>query len=159
MKFCPNCGSSFADDVRVCGMCGHTFDPAFDPGGQRNQYAGFQGAQPPHYGNAYSRPPHYQPYYRAHLNSNMLIWSVLCASTLMAGNFITGVLGIIAAVYVFMAKDERTPEGEAEKLKTAKILNIIATVFFAILVILVIIAFIALVVIGVESGYSHMIYM
>ncbi|NMP37151.1 MAG: hypothetical protein GX051_03355 [Clostridiales bacterium] len=151
MKFCPNCRSGLSDDVLVCGMCGYNFTQPGAAAGQFNQ---------PFNDNrsGFYPPPYYAPpRYFARLNTGMLVWSILCAATLFAGNYITGVLGIIASVYTVMARDEKSPQGEADKLRIAKTLDIIATIVFFLFLILVIAAAVLFVVMCNETGWYEYI--
>ena len=112
MATCPNCNTNIPDNATHCPNCGAA-----------------QPVQPPVQPPVYQQPPmpqmpYQQPYGTppsGQLSTGMLVWSII-------NIFLCTILGVIALVFTFMAKGAPTGEDEQSKLKTAKILNIIATI-------------------------------
>lgn len=92
------------------------------------------------------QPPYAQPGYPVYgapgftqprkANSGMLTWSIICIVLGVFSGLPSLVMGIVALVKTVNAAKALTPQAEAAMLKTAKTLNIVATVIGVLLLIL-----------------------
>lgn len=122
MATCPNCNTNVPDNAAHCPNCGAALSaqpPAQPPVYQQPVYQQPAYQQPPMPQVAYQQPYGTPP--SGQLSTGMLVWSII-------NIFLCTVLGVIALVFTVMAKGSPNGEDEQSKLKTAKILNIIATI-------------------------------
>ena len=143
MAFCKNCGADIGD-AKFCSACGtplqsDTTVPQADTAAPI--FADPSSAQP----EAQSVPTYTAPVYSAAdagaantaNTSGSLIFSIVnIVLGVFCCNIFTLILGIVAAVMTSQAKTAASNELAEQKLKTVKILNIIAVVLVALALIL-----------------------
>lgn len=135
MANCPNCNANLPEGAANCPNCGAVLQ-AQQPPVQQPPVQQAPAQQPP----VYQQPPMPQMAYQqpfgnppsGQTNTGMLVWSII-------NIFLCTILGIIGLVFTLNAKSAVTAEDEQSKLKTAKILNIIATIGGALSIIISII--------------------
>lgn len=169
MSICQFCGNENPENATFCGGCGAKFTQQETPEVQQNNqpYAQppvQQNDQPqvqPPYGQPYQQqppvqPPYQQPYVQPQYaqpyfnqpygqtanTTGQFVWSILNLI------FCCLILGIISLVTVNGAKSAMTKEEFDSKMKTAKTLNLIATIVGAVVYTL----YILLVIIGIGSS-------
>ena len=141
MAFCPKCGANVPDGTPQCPQCGVQMNAAQSQQPQQNYNNTAPQGYP--YGAPMGTPPSGQT------NTGMLVWSII-------NIFFCTILGIVALVFTLNAKNEATAELEQKKLKTAKTLNILATVFGALSIIFTIIY--AVVIVGIAGATMDYYY-
>jgi len=116
---CANCGAENAQNSQFCERCG----------------APLLQTQPPPYQQAPGAVPPYQiPYGQTRDTNGMLIWSIVNIF------FFPYILGIIALVFTLEAKSTHTPQEFEQKMKTAKTLNLVASIIAGAAIILCVFA-------------------
>jgi len=113
MPYCRNCGNPIEDESKVCAICGTVQDGSE----QRSALAPDAEAS-------------------KKLNVGMLIWSII--NTLMC----CMPLGVVSLIMTVLAQNASSAQDEANKLKTAKICNLIGIIGVGVFLILYIILFV-----------------
>ncbi len=138
MAFCSQCGANVPDGTPQCPQCGAQLNAAQPQQPQQNY--NYNAPQGNFYGTPMGTPPSGQT------NTGMLVWSII-------NIFLCTILGVIALIFTVTAKNEPTGEAEQKKLKTAKTLNLLATIFGALSMIISIIY--VVVVVGTLGTISY----
>lgn len=132
MKYCSHCGIQLADNDAFCSRCGK---PVYNPASAQ-QTPPFSDQQGSTKGYANTNPTYNQPNQaysqpvqkvKRPLNILNLIWGIV-NSVLGTATFLPLILGIVAIVFTVTAQDAVSDYDYQDKLKIAKILNIVATV-------------------------------
>lgn len=157
MPKCPKCLGEYEADAKFCPNCGEPLTRQTTPPDASAQeplhqttpsMQGSTSAYPPPPGfGAGSKPYAPQPNGTAasgRISVGMLVWSIL--NTVLCSRL----LGIIALVFTILAEGAVSADDEQKKLRTARILNVIATVIGIALVGL----FIILVALGIVTSVS-----
>ena len=108
--YCSSCGAQIPDNATFCPSCGLS----------TNVQWGTSYQQP-----IYTQQPVYAQQSRFQIPTGMLVWSIISI-------FLCTIPGIIAAVLTVLAKDATSQEDYDNKIRIAKILNIVSLVIFII---------------------------
>lgn len=160
-KFCPNCGAARPTSSQPA----DTAQPAqaayirqdYNPAG--GQYSSPPPVQPTYNQAAYQTPYQPTPGYDPNMGqpkpsaTGMIIMSII--NIVCCGWGISTILGIIALIFSIMASSETNYAEAANKLKTAKILNIIGIVLAAIFVLVYVFVIIAAIAAGGFNGLDY----
>jgi len=167
MRYCKNCGESLSDDAKFCPSCGAKFteetqqqQQGYQPPTQEQPNDNNWQQVPPEQPN-YQQNPNYIPYDQYNyyqqpiqdkpsgkLNTAMLVWAIINTVSCCQ------LLGIIALIFTISANSTATLAEETQKLKTAKILNLIGTISGVVIIIF----YIILIVSGVWKPFNFINY-
>ena len=119
MAFCRRCGNEIKDDAKFCHACGMQTEPIYKtaPAPAPTPVAPIVQTPTPEKSSGV-------------LKMSILIWSLLNLLSCCAP------LGIAGLILTILAKDASTAEEETKKLKSAKVCNLIATIFSVIVIVI-----------------------
>lgn len=154
---CNKCQTENPDNLMFCQSCGNDLQqnaPEAQPAqpAQQVQPVQPQYQQPaqPQYQQPvqpqYQQPVYQAPYGATANTTGLLVWSII--NIVLCGG---GIFGIIALIFTINAKKCFTEQEFKSKTKTAKILNIVATV----LAVVGIIFYIVMFAIGMSEGFDN----
>ena len=146
MAYCKNCGNQIDDGSKFCSFCG-----ANQESNEQHQYSAPEQetveqnpAEQQYTGAFYTEP--LVPKASGALKVGMLVWSiinlVMCCMP----------LGIVSLIMTVMAQNATSAQDEIDKLKTAKICNLIGTIAVGIFVVIYIVLVGLAVVVGVSAA-------
>lgn len=159
MNTCPNCNTVLQENDRFCPNCGVAINAAPQPQTQPQPQPQAQ-PQPQQSVPNYTAPPVQQPFAAApypapnfrKVNGGMLAWSIINIVLGVLFGIPTLVLGIVATTKTNAAAKAMTDYEEQAMLKTAKTLNLVASILAGVMLMLTIVVLIVGSVAGVALG-------
>lgn len=131
MSKCKFCGTELDANAKFCSGCGAKIQgsPVIDLNSESGRT------------NASATSSH--PKRRA-IKGGMLAWSVVNAAFGLFGTcaclpLVSAILGVVAIIMVILAQDAKTDELEKSKIRTASVLNIIASVLLVVSIVLAVV--------------------